>query len=281
VSNKSVSQNLQVVAQKIRVRVLEASHRAHKGHIGSALSVCEIVAVISANARGLGTQNISRDRVVLSKGHAALAWYSALEQVGVITTDTLKTYMCDGSLLGTHPDPELEGVDFMTGSLGQGIGYGVGAALAGRLAKDERRSFVVLSDSELNEGSTWESAALAGQLKLKNLKVFLDLNGQQALGKTKDILPTSAAIGAWEMFGWNVTRVNGHSTSEIYQSLETHESLGTGPLIIVASTIAGKGVSFMESEVKWHYLPMTEVEYGRAIDQVNRELETLKMNSDL
>ena len=201
VSNKSVSQSLQVVAQKIRVRVLEASHRAHKGHIGSALSICEIAAVISGIARGLGTQNASRDRVVLSKGHAALAWYSALEQVGVITTDTLKTYMCDGSLLGTHPDPELKGVDFMTGSLGQGIGYGVGAALAGRLAKDERRSFVVLSDSELNEGSTWESAALAGQLKLKNLKVFLDLNGQQALGKTKDILPTSAAIGAWEMFG--------------------------------------------------------------------------------
>ncbi len=280
-SNKSVSQNLQVVAQKIRARVLEASHRAHKGHIGSALSICEIVAVIAANARGLGTQNKSRDRVVLSKGHAALAWYSALEQVGVVTTDTLKTYMCDGSLLGTHPDPELEGVDFMTGSLGQGIGYGVGAALAGRLAKDERRSFVVLSDSELNEGSTWESAALAGQLKLKNLKVFLDLNGQQALGKTKDILPTSAAIGAWELFGWNVSRVNGHSTSELHQCLETHESLGTGPLIVVASTIAGKGVSFMEGEVKWHYLPMSEEEYGRAIEQVSRELENLKMNSDL
>jgi transketolase len=106
VSNKSVSQNLQVVAQKIRVRVLEASHRSHKGHIGSALSICEIAAVISGIAKGLGTQNASRDRVVLSKGHAALAWYSALEQVGVITADTLKTYMCDGSLLGTHPDPE-------------------------------------------------------------------------------------------------------------------------------------------------------------------------------
>ena len=127
VSNKSDSQNLQVVAQKIRAMVIEASHRAHKGHIGSALSICEIAAVISGIARGLGTQNASRDRVVLSKGHAALAWYSALEQVGVITTDTLKTYLCDGSLLGTHPDPELEGVDFMTGSLGQGIGYGVGA----------------------------------------------------------------------------------------------------------------------------------------------------------
>ena len=272
---------MQVLAQKIRSKVLEISYNAHKGHIGSALSICEIVAVVASNAEGIGTQNTSRDRVVLSKGHAALAWYSALEQVGVITTDTLKTYLCDGSLLGTHPDPELEGVDFMTGSLGQGIGYGVGAALAGRLAKDERRSFVVLSDSELNEGSTWESAALAGQLKLKNLKVFLDLNGQQALGKTKDILPTSAAIGAWEMFGWNVSRVNGHSTSELHQCLETHESLGTGPLIIVASTIAGKGVSFMEGEVKWHYLPMSEDEYGRAVDQVDRELETLKMNSDL
>jgi len=272
---------MQIVAQRIRARVIELSHKAHKGHIGSALSICEIVSVIASNAKGIGSQETSRDRVVLSKGHAALAWYSALEQIGVMTFETLNTYMCDGSLLGTHPDPQLDGVDFMTGSLGQGIGYGVGAALAGRLAKDRRRSFVVLSDSELNEGSTWESAALAGQLKLKNLFVFLDLNGQQALGKTKDILPTSIAIGSWEEFGWNVARVNGHSTLELQQCLETHETSGEGPLLIVASTVAGKGVSFMEGEVKWHYLPMSDNEFGSAIAQVKKELEQLVVDSEL
>ena len=279
-SNPLIRPNLQIVAQRIRAKVLEISHSAHKGHIGSALSICEIAAVVASNAAGIGTQNTSRDRVVLSKGHAALAWYSALEQIGVITLETLNTYMCDGSLLGTHPDPQLDGVDFMTGSLGQGIGYGVGAALAGWLKKDERKSFVVLSDSELNEGSTWESAALAGQLKLKNLVVFLDLNGQQALGKTKDILPTSIAVGSWEKFGWSIARVNGHSTSELQHCLDTHKALGEGPLLIVASTTAGKGVSFMEGEIKWHYMPMSDDEFSDAISQVNMRLEQLLLEAD-
>ena len=279
-SNEPHNSNLQLVAQRIRARIIETSHKAHKGHIGSALSICEIVAVVASNAKGIGTQEISRDRVVLSKGHAALAWYSALEQIGVITLETLNTYMCDGSLLGTHPDPQLDGVDFMTGSLGQGIGYGVGAAIAGRLAKDKRRSFVVLSDSELNEGSTWESAALAGQLQLKNLIVYLDLNGQQALGKTIDILPTSIAVGSWADFGWKVARVNGHSTAELQQCMETHEVSGKGPLLVVASTVAGKGVSFMEGEVKWHYMPMSDNEFHDAIAQVNARLEQLLVDVD-
>ena len=172
----STYQKQQILAQEIRCRVIEISHKAHKGHIGSALSICELVAVVSSNARGLGTSDPKRDRVVLSKGHAALAWYSALELHGILTTETLNTYMCNDTLLGTHPDPQLDGVDFMTGSLGQGLGYGVGAALAGMISNDDRMSFVILSDSELNEGSTWESAALAGQLKLKNHRIFRQKN---------------------------------------------------------------------------------------------------------
>ena len=267
---------LQVRAQKIRARVLEISFMAHKGHIGSALSICELVTVVATNSRVLGTKDTSRDRVILSKGHAALAWYSVLEQQGIISTRTLETYMRDGSLLGTHPDPQLDGVDFMTGSLGQGIGYGVGATLAGRIAKDDRRVFVVLSDSELNEGSTWESAALAGHLKLKNLFVFLDLNGQQALGKTKDILPTSTAVGSWSEFGWNVIRVDGHSTAELQNAVDAHLSSGTGPLLVIASTVAGKGVSFMEGQVKWHYLPMSGEEFVDASAQVRSALNLLQ-----
>jgi len=267
--------DVQILAQKIRRRVIEISHKAHKGHIGSALSICELVAVISSNARGLGTSDPKRDRVVISKGHAALAWYSALEQRGTLTFEMLETYMCNGSLLATHPDPQLDGVDFMTGSLGQGIGYGVGAALAGKISNDNRRSFVVLSDSELNEGSTWESAALAGQLELNNLIVLLDLNGQQALGKTKDILPTSLAIGSWSDFGWNVHRVDGHSTEELQNAVDRHTSDAVGPLLVVASTVAGKGVSFMEGQVKWHYMPMSDEEYSDAFSQVEKTLKQL------
>jgi transketolase len=132
----------------------------------------------------------------------------------------------------------------------------------------------------LNEGSTWESAALAGQLKLKNLVVFLDLNGQQALGKTKDILPTSIAVGSWEKFGWYISRVNGHSTAELQHCLDTHKSLGEGPLLIVASTIAGKGVNFMEGEIKWHYMPMSDNEFSDAISQVNMRLEKLLLDTE-
>ena len=267
---------MQILSQKIRGRVIEISHKAQKGHIGSALSICELVVVISLNARGLGTSDPKRDRVVMSKGHAALAWYSVLEQKGIILTETLETYMRDGSLLGTHPDPELAGVDFMTGSLGQGIGYGVGAALSGKIAKDDRRVFVVLSDSELNEGSTWESAALAGQLKLKNLIVFLDLNGQQALGKSKDILPTSTAVSGWSDFGWNVHRVDGHSTAELQNMVDEHFSGGTGPLLVMASTVAGKGVSFMEGQVKWHYTPMSSEEFEDANSQSQLLLKQLQ-----
>ena len=270
------NQNQQILAQEIRCRVIEISHKAHKGHIGSALSICELVAVVSSNARGLGTSDPKRDRVVLSKGHAALAWYSALELHGVLTAEILNTYMCNDTLLGTHPDPQLDGVDFMTGSLGQGLGYGVGAALAGMISNDDRMSFVILSDSELNEGSTWESAALAGQLKLKNLIVFLDLNGQQALGRTEDILPTSYAIDSWSEFGWNVQRVDGHSAEQIQKTTDQHKRSASGPLLIVASTISGKGVSFMEREVKWHYMPMSETEFIDASVQVTETLARLK-----
>ena len=272
----STYQKQQILAQEIRCRVIEISHKAHKGHIGSALSICELVAVVSLNARGLGTSDPKRDRVVLSKGHAALAWYSALELHGILTTETLNTYMCNDTLLGTHPDPQLDGVDFMTGSLGQGLGYGVGAALAGMISNDDRMSFVILSDSELNEGSTWESAALAGQLKLKNLIVFLDLNGQQALGRTEDILPTSYAIDSWSEFGWNVQRVDGHSAEKIQKTTDQHKRSASGPLLIVASTISGKGVSFMEREVKWHYMPMSETEFIDASVQVTETLARLK-----
>ena len=272
----STYQKQQILAQEIRCRVIEISHKAHKGHIGSALSICELVAFVSSNARGLGTSDPKRDRVVLSKGHAALAWYSALELHGILTTEILNTYMCNDTLLGTHPDPQLDGVDFMTGSLGQGLGYGVGAALAGMISNDDRMSFVILSDSELNEGSTWESAALAGQLKLKNLIVFLDLNGQQALGRTEDILPTSYAIDSWSEFGWNVQRVDGHSAEKIQKTTDQHKRSASGPLLIVASTISGKGVSFMEREVKWHYMPMSETEFIDASVQVTETLARLK-----
>jgi len=263
-------------AQNIRKLILKTAFRANKGHLGSALSICEIVTTIFKVAKLSSDKNSQRDRVVMSKGHAALAWFSALAHFDVIPLEELETYCVDGSLLGTHPDPELPGVDFMTGSLGQGIGFGVGAALAAKIEGSERQVFVVLSDSELNEGSTWESIALAGQLKLDRLVVILDRNGQQALGKTKDILSFGEIPLIVGELGWNVVEVSGHNCSEMSEVIEHANKSSKGPLFVVAETIAGKGVSFMEGKVEWHYMPMTHEQFTCAIGEVDAAIEALQ-----
>ena len=260
--------NSRALAQRIRVRILDGAFRANKGHIGSALSVADIVAAIAPRVSGLGTDDPERDRFVLSKGHAALAWYSALAELGILSTDDLAGYGIDGSLLGTHPDPALRGVDFMTGSLGQGFSFGVGSAVAATRAEHPWRTWVVLSDSELDEGVTWESALLAAQLRCTGLTVVLDQNGQQALGFTKDVIDTSGVPAAFEKIGWRVTTVDGHSADELDSALELHG----GPHLIVARTTAGHGVDFMERRIKWHYLPMTLEQYESALEQVNRDV---------
>lgn len=263
-------------AGSVRKLILKTAFRANKGHIGSALSVCEIVTTIFQVSTISGDKNSERDRVVMSKGHAALAWFSALANFGVISLDELDSYCVDGSLLGTHPDPKLPGVDFMTGSLGQGIGFGVGAALAAKIEGSHRRVFVVLSDSELNEGSTWESLALAGQLKLDNLIVILDKNGQQALGKTKDILTFGRIPALVSELGWDVVSVDGHNCAAMSEAIRNTRRSPIGPLFLVAETTAGKGVSFMEGKVEWHYMPMTNEQFTRAINEVDATIETLQ-----
>ncbi len=248
--------------------VLQTAYDAGKGHLGSALSIVEIVAAVAPRLRGLATSDRSRDRFVLSKGHAALAWYATLAQLDVIGADTLATYGAVGSLLCTHPDPELPGVDFLTGSLGQGISYAVGSALAAKRAPKPWSTYAVLSDSELGEGVTWESALIAAHHKCGSLSVVLDLNGQQALGFTRDVLDTAAAPAAWRAMGWHVTEVDGHDVDAIGAALDTPAELRGGrPHLVVARTVAGKGVDFMEGRVEWHYLPMTAEHYALALAQ--------------
>jgi transketolase len=260
------------LAQGIRVRILESAFRASKGHIGSALSIADIIAAIAPLVRGLGTNDPGRDRFVLSKGHAAAAWYGALRELNVIDDEVFGTYGADNTLLGTHPEPELPGVDFMTGSLGQGFSYAVGSAMAAERADGAWSVYAVLSDSELNEGVTWEAALLAAHHRCGALTVVLDLNGQQALGFTKDVLDTSAAPAAFRAIGWHVTEVDGHDVDAIGAALAMGR-LGTGgrPHLIVAKTVAGKGVDFMQGRIEWHYLPMTSDQYASALAQVGEK----------
>ena len=256
-----------VFAHAIRQIVIEQSYRARVGHIGSALSIADLVAaVVDGSMRGEGPD---RDRFVLSKGHAALALYAALNLQGRIDDDTLATFCGDGSLLGVHPEHALDGVDFCTGSLGQGLSVAAGAALAAKRQGSDRRVFVIMSDAELNEGSVWEAVMFAAHHGLDNLVLLIDLNGQQALGYTKDVLDLDAVEDKFAAFGWATQVVDGHDQDHLAQALAlTTEGRGR-PHALVARTTFGRGVSFMESQIKWHYLPLDDEAFATAIAELD------------
>ncbi len=254
-------------ANQIREIILEQSKRANVGHIGSALSIADILSVLYSDVLLIPSlDDPSRDRFILSKGHAALALYAVFFLKGWISKEQLNTYCADDSLLGVHPEHKLKGVEFSTGSLGMGLAFGVGSALAARMKNLDYRTFVLLSDAELNEGSVWESIMFAGQHKLSNLVAIIDLNGQQALGYTKDVLNLSPLKEKWQAFGWDVDEVDGHNhlmMQETFKNLKENK-----PHVIIAQTTFGKNVSFMENKIKWHYWPMSDGEYAQALSDI-------------
>jgi transketolase len=254
------------LAEAIRRTVIEQSHRAHVGHIGCALSVADLLAAVVGGAARLDG-GPDRDRIVLSKGHAALALYAALHLLGRLPKGTIETFCTDGTQLGVHPEHELEGIDFCTGSLGQGLSLGAGAALAAKRQRSDRRVYVLASDAELNEGSTWEAVIFAAQHDLDNLTLLIDLNGQQALGYTPDVLEIAAVEDKLASFGWEASAVPGHDPEALGQALEA-EPTGR-PRALVAHTTFGYGVSFMESEIKWHYLPLDEEAHATALAELD------------
>jgi transketolase len=255
-----------VTSGKIRKIIIEESKRANVGHIGSALSIADIIAVLFEHELRLaGTDHPDRDRFILSKGHAALALYAALLLKGILNKDQVQSYCCDGSLLGVHPEHQLDGVDFSTGSLGHGLAFGAGVALAARLSGRPYRAFVLVSDAECNEGSLWETVMFAAHHKLANLVAIVDNNGQQALGKTKDVIDLHPLGEKWRSFGWKVHEVDGHDPMDLKSTLKSLETVDGPPNVLVANTVSGKGVSFMEGKVEWHYLPLSDALYSQAL----------------
>ncbi len=258
---------LQPVA--LRHLILEQSKRANVGHIGSALSVADILAALYSGILRIESPNHpDRDRFILSKGHAALALYAAFYLRGFIDAATLDTYCGDGSLLGVHPEPALRGVDFATGSLGHGLSIGAGAALGARLSGSARRAFVLVSDAELGEGSLWEAVMFAAHHKLENLVAIVDWNGQQALGYTEDVLSLRGLPDRFRSFGWEVHEVDGHDIDAL-EGAVNRRSVDGRPRVLVARTVFGRGVSFMEGRIHWHYWPMSDEEYLRALAEVS------------
>src|SRR6478752_2363917 len=240
-----------ILSDRIRRIVIEQSKRANVGHIGSSLSVADSLGTLYAGVlRGEGPDDPERDRMVLSKGHASLALYGALHECGVIGAAELASFCVDGSRLGTHPDHVLPGVDFSTGSLGHGLSLATGSALAARLSGSARRTFVLMSDAECNEGSVWEAVMFAAHHRLGNLVVVVDVNGQQALGYTRDVLDLTPLEERWRAFGWDVHTVDGHDCGALRGVID---GLSTGrgqPHVLLAQTVFGHGVSFMEREIE-------------------------------
>jgi transketolase len=265
---------------EIRRIVLEQAKRANVGHIGSAMCIADILAVLYGEILEIPAPGApDRDRFVLSKGHAALALYATIALRGFIDRSALDSYCADDTKLGVHPETALPGVDFCSGSLGQGLSMATGAALAARMQSSKRRVFCLVSDAECNEGAVWEAAMFAAHHKLTNLTVIVDENGQQAFGLTKDVINQANLADRWAAFGWEMTCVDGHDTKALAAALRPRGE--RGPRVVVARTILGKGVSFMEegravtqthinqNRINWHYLPMSDAEYAQAIAELD------------
>jgi transketolase len=257
------------MAGTIRRWIISQSLASNVGHIGSALSIADIMSALwEGTMRDAGTAAPDRDRFILAKGHAALALYAALRWKGILDEATFTTFCGDGSYLGVHPEQALPGVDVSTGSLGQGLSIGCGLAYGFRLRGRPPRVYALLSDAECDEGQVWEAALFAAHHRLTNLCAIVDLNGLQALGHTRDVLAIPEMARMWTAAGWDAVEVDGHDVEALLGALAP-AAAAERPRVIVARTILGKGVSFMEDRLEWHYRNLTPELAGQAL----RELE--------
>jgi len=253
-----------MTGQELRRLVIEISLMAKVGHISSALCICDILSVLYGKVlRNPGTPD--RDRFILSKGHAALALYVALHKKGLLDRKELETFCADGSRLGVHPEFGAPGVEVSTGSLGMGLSVGAGLALSAKLRKSPWRVYVLMSDAECDEGSVWEAAMFASHHRLQNLTVIIDDNGFQAFGRTEKILNLQPLEERWRSFGWEASTVDGHDEAALAKALADPSGK---PRVLIAKTISGKGVSFMENKLEWHYYPVNEEQARQALREL-------------
>ncbi len=253
---------LKKLSNNLRFSIIKMSQETKSPHLASSLSCIDIIATLYDSILKINKANINsnfRDRFILSKGHAAAALYVALEYKNIIYKKELQSYTKFGSLLEEHPSPKLSGVEAATGSLGHGLSIGCGIALASKLIKKKFMTYVLMSDGECNEGSVWEAALFASAKKLSNLCAFVDYNKWQATGKSKEILKLGSLANKFDEFGWNVLEIDGHNHYSISNACKKAIKESSKPTIVIANTIKGKGVSFMEDDNNWHYrIPSNE-----------------------
>ena len=247
-------------SKKIRIKILEISNLAKSSHIGSSLSIIEILLVLYKFF--VKKKNV----FILSKGHACLAYYSILNKFGYISSKQLNSYGKNNSILMAHVSHKVPGIEFSTGSLGHGLPYAVGRALAEKIDNTNNKVYVLISDGELNEGTTWESLLFASFHKLDNLFIIIDYNKIQSLDFTKNILKIEPLKKKLSSFGCNVKNIDGHNFNQIYISLLKRKK--NKPTILIANTIKGKGVKYMENKILWHYKFPDQKQLQKAIKEL-------------
>ena len=259
---------IEMMALRMRKRILDMSLRCEgPTHLGGGLSLVEIMAVLYGSVMNFQIENprwADRDRCILSKGHGVLGLYTALAEVGFIEEEDFQSFKQNDSHLISHPVMNLDlGIESSNGSLGQGLSMAVGLAWAARRNSKNHSIYVVMGDGECNEGSVWEAAMSASQLKLGNIVSVIDHNGLQSDGSTEEIISTSQLSDKWRSFGWKVHEVDGHEISALRSVLAMRSD--TQPTCVVARTIKGKGIDFMEDNNEWHHNRLTQTMYERAV----------------
>lgn len=270
--SQELIKDLEEKARRFRVQVIKMIYRAQSGHPGGSLSCMDILTALYFHHLRINPQEPAwenRDRFVLSKGHAAPALYVVLAELGYFPKETLFTFRQLGSILQGHPDMrKTPGVEMSTGSLGNGLSVGIGMALGARLARKNYHVYALVGDGEVDEGGIWEAAMAASKYQLDNLTAICDFNRVQLDGPIEEIMPLDPLPEKWEAFNWNVIEMDGHNMGEILDALDKAKQVRGRPTVIVAHTVKGKGVSFMEGKFQWHGNAPNEEEYKIALKEL-------------
>ena len=274
-SQKPMSvEELKKMAVIIRCDIIDMICTAAAGHPGGSLSAADVVTALYFRIMRIDPKNPGwpdRDRFILSKGHACPVWYAALAERGYFDKSHLKTLRQMGSILQGHPDMrKTPGIDMTAGSLGHGLSAGLGMALSGKLQQKDYHVFVIIGDGESQEGSIWEASMAAPNFKLDNLTAILDYNHLQNDYSVDDIMPIHPAVDKWRAFGWHVLDIDGHDMAQVVAALEEAKSHKGKPTMIVANTVKGKGVSYMENVCEWHGRAPCQEEADQALEELRR-----------
>lgn len=276
--DEKIKKDLQKIACKVRMGVIEGTYNAKSGHPGGSLSISDTLTYLYFNKMNVDASNPEdpdRDRFVLSKGHTAPALYAVLAQKGYFAEEELKSLRHIGALLQGHPCIQIPGVDMSSGSLGQGISAACGMALAGKLDGKSYKVYTILGDGEIEEGQVWEAAMFAAHKKLTNLVAIVDNNGLQIDGPISEVCSPEPITDKFAAFGWHIITMDAHDFDSIDRAFEAAEKVTDKPVAIIQKSVKGKGVSFMENQVGWHGKAPNDEEYAVAMEDLRKEGEAL------